>query len=284
MIKRILATTGTLALAGGLSAGLASQASASVHSVPVQGGGGVWANADFWGTASLTLTGSHVVTPGAVAIPASVGPPPVAAVPAVPGVTTYYYSMTVRDNGVFAPLPFALVPNQSGRYLDRRLPGRMQSGTLSGFATYTFSVTVTGTTANPVPVAPVTTNVIRVIDVASPLFAAFSPVLVTGQTYTSTAPVEGNFDTVYTASSVSWTYVPGYWRVSVPGYWRHVKAIKGRHGHKAYNKWILPVMIKVPGRWVSHPVTQRWDDASWNDNGQSYSAGNITGFAGLYHR
>lgn len=183
--KRILATAGTLALAAGLSAGLASPASAAYapptydgHTVshvsgPVQGGGGVWAYARYTQFDSLYLV-SAIVTP---AVPAVVGPPAVAA---VPGYTTFTYSLAVRDDGVFTAIPGALTPNQFFAGMKIRGP---VSGDLNGYATYTFSKVVTDTTLVPVPV--------------DPALAAIPAIL--------PAPVFGS--TTYTASGIHWSYV-----------------------------------------------------------------------------
>jgi hypothetical protein len=78
------------------------------------------------------------------------------------------------------------------------------------------------------------------------------------------------------------SYIPGYVKVITPGYWQHFNAVKGHRGHKAYSKWISAKTVYIPGRWVSHRFTQSWTDASWNNAGQSWWAGNITGFFGRY--
>ena len=89
------------------------------------------------------------------------------------------------------------------------------------------------------------------------------------------------FGTSYSASGIRWTFIPGYWRTLAKGHWAHFKAVKH---HKAYAKWIPAKRVYVKGTWASHRVTQRWTDASWNNDGQDRSAGNITGFFGYAHR
>lgn len=252
--KKILASGGTLALAAGLSAGFAGTASASTpdgHAIirtsdqPVEGGGGVWADASYVQFASLDLV-SSVVTPPVVS-------------PAAAGYTTFTYSLNVREDGSFRAIPGSLTPNQF--FPGSRIRGEA-SGNLSGYATYRFTDVVPSTTA----VDPAIASALTVIDLGL-----------------ATTPVSDS--TVYTASGVRWTYARGYVKTLAPGYWKHFAAVRAsRHhkAHKAYSKWIPAKTVFIPGRWVSHRFTQSWTDASWNHTGQSRWAGNITGFFGLY--
>ena len=249
-LTKIVAAAGTLALAGGL-AGAAQTAQARVHPVPegsavvhvtgpVQGGGGVWASARYTAFEQLYLVDSHVVTVGSVS-------------PLVVGETVYTYSLRVRDNGRFRAIPWALTPNQS--FGPRHIRGAA-NGDLSGFADYRLVIDLSGTTKAPVVVDPAIATPQKIIDaaLATPAVA---------------------FSTTYTASGIVWTHVHGYWRTLVPGHWQHFKAVKG---HKAYSRWIPAKRVHVPARWVSHHVTQQWTNASYNNHGQSFRAGNITGF------
>lgn len=269
MIKRIVATAGTVAMAAGLTAGLAGTASAvtptpdghvvaHVFDVPVQGGGGVWAHASYTEFESLYLTGTTVVTAHAVAVYSN-ATPPVLITAAVPGVTTYTYKLVILENGRFSAIPWSLAPNQF--FGPAKIRGAA-SGGLSGYATYTFSDTVTG-----------------------PADGSASPVDPALIAIPATLPAPVSDSTTYVSSADHRSYTPGYFRVITPGYWKHIPAVKAHKGHKAhraYSKWISPVRVYAPGVWVNHLITQRWTDSSFNNAGQSPFAGNITGFFGLY--
>ena len=283
MIKRILATAGTLALAAGLTAGLATTASAAVPSPdgtavvhvfdqPVLSVGGPWAHASYTEFESLYLVNTVVNTAPVVPVPPNPNTnPPTPAVGAVLGVTTYTYSLRVRDGGVFSAIPWALAPNQYFGPL--KIRGAV-SGELNGYVTYTFSVTVTGTlgTGTLATLAPV------------------DPAIAGGSAFIAAHAIPANLvsdSTTYSASSVRMSYVPGYVKILTPGYWRYFSAVKAnRHhrAHKAYSKRISAKTVYIPGYWVSHRYTQSWTDASSNNAGQSPFAGNITGFFGRDYR
>lgn len=276
-ISKIIAGASTLALAGGLAGGLSggatAQAATGYHhpagisaETRVSGPVGGWATERFTRDATLLLV-SAVVTPAVPAVAADpTATPPVTASPAVPAYTTYTYTARLRDSGSFRAIPWALTPNQSGWYYGQKIRGAV-SGDLEGYASFgTFSSTVP---ANPALVPGHLTTA---------TLAATWPALFFPAGTALKGLAESSYSTSYSASGLRWSFIPGYWRTLVKGHWAHFKATKH---HKAYSKWIPAKRVYVQGRWVSHEVTQRWTCASWNNAGQSYRAGNISGFFGV---